>query len=172
MYFNGFQPGFQGPQHGMPGHGGGLMGQFARGSQDGSLVGRERGIAGRAIMDAQLTEAMAKQDGVVTDQERMAICCKKMKARNILNHLRTNGMGNISTEALARLQNQAGGPGFGGPGFGGPGFGNPGFGGPGFGGPGAWANSTPNANIAISVSNGGPAQAIAGGPNGARAIAG
>jgi len=161
---------------GMPGvGGGGLMGQLGRGMQDGSLVGPERGIAANAVMDAKMTEAMAKMDGVVTPQEKMAILQKKFKASHMMNRLRTNGMGNVSGEAMARQQ--MGGMGMGGPGGFGGGFGNPGFGGPGFGGPPAFGGAVPGVgggttNISVAVSNGGPARAVAGGPNGAVAQAG
>ena len=164
-------PGFGG---GMPPGGGGLMGQLGRGMQDGSLVGRERGIAANAVMDSKMTEAMAKMDGVITPQERMAIMQKKFKASATLNGLRSNGMGNVSGEAMQRkmMGGGFGGPGgFGGGGFGGPGFGGPGFGSaPGFGGavPGVTGGTT---NISVAVSNGGPARAVAGGPNGAVAQA-
>lgn len=105
---------------GMPVGGGGLMGQLGRGMQDGSLVGGERNIAANAVMDSKMTEAMAKMDGVITPQERMAIMQKKFKASATLNGLRSNGMGNVSGEALARRQMGGGFPG--GPGgFGGPG---------------------------------------------------
>ena len=99
-------PGFGG---GMPPGGGGLMGQLGRGMQDGSLVGRERGIAANAVMDSKMTEAMAKMDGVITPQERMAIMQKKFKASATLNGLRSNGMGNVSGEAMQRKM--MGGPG-------------------------------------------------------------
>jgi len=114
-------PGGGFPGGGMPGGGGGLMGQLSRGMSDGTLVGGEKGIAGRAVMDAKMTELMAKMDGVITPQERMAIMAKKCKASCMMNKLRTNGMGNVSREALARQQGGMGGPGggFGGPGFGG-----------------------------------------------------
>ena len=174
---------------GMPGPGGGgLMGQLGRGMQDGSLVGPERGIAANAVMDAKMTEAMAKMDGVVTPQERMAIMQKKFKASATLNGLRSNGMGNVSGEALQR---QMGGPGGFGPhgphhhrhhrrhhGFAGPaGIGGvPGNGAQAFAGPnGASAQaSSVGANGSYSWSmawsTGGTAQAQAG-PNGAVARA-
>ena len=179
-----FNPMMMNPQFGggMPGvgGGGGLVGQLGRGMQDGSLVGPEAGIAGRAVMDSKMTEMMAKMDGVVTPQERMAIMQKKFKAGALMNHLRTNGMGNVSGEAMARRQ--MGGPGgFGGPGFGGPGFGGPGFGGPGFGGPQAIGAGVPavgaqalagggNVSMSMAWSSGGTARAVAG-PNGAMAQA-
>ena len=101
---------------GMPGvGGGGLVGQLGRGMQDGSLVGAERGIAANAVMDSKMTEAMAKMDGVVTPQERMAIMQKKFKASATLNGLRSNGMGNVSGEAMARRQMGGGFPGGPGP---------------------------------------------------------
>ena len=174
-----FNPMMMNPQFGggMPGvgGGGGLVGQLGRGMQDGSLVGPEAGIAGRAVMDSKMTEMMAKMDGVVTPQERMAIMQKKFKAGALMNHLRTNGMGNVSGEAMARRQ--MGGPG----GFGGPGFGGPGFGGPGFGGPQAIGAGVPavgaqalagggNVSMSMAWSSGGTARAVAG-PNGAVAQA-
>ena len=157
---------------GMPGvGGGGLMGQLGRGMQDGSLVGPERGIAANAVMDSKMTEAMAKMDGVVTPQEKMAILQKKFKASHLMNRLRTNGMGNVSGEAMQRQQmGGLGGPGFGGPGFGGPGFGGP----PAFGGAvpgvGAQAAAGGTTNISMAWSTGGNARAFAG-PNGAVAQA-
>lgn len=159
------------PGGGFPGGGGGgLMGQLSRGMQDGSLVGKERGIAGRAVMDEKMTEMLAKSDGVITPQERMAIMAKKCKAKCILNKLRTNGMGNVSKEALARQMGGPGGPG----GFGGPGGG--------FGGPGVHGAHGPQGaqavggvgNVSMSAafsSGGGTAQAFAG-PRGAFASAG
>ena len=159
---------------GMPGMGGGgLMGQLGRGMADGSLVGPERGIAGRAVMDAKMTEAMAKMDGVVTPQERMAILQKKFKASHLMNRLRTNGMGNVSGEAMARQQMGGfGGPGFGGPGFGGPGFGGPGFAGPAVAAPPVVGGIPAGSNVSMSMawSTGGTARAVAG-PNGAMAQA-
>ena len=166
-----FNPMMMNPQFGggMPG-GGGLMGQLGRGLMDGSLVGGERNIATRAVMDEKMTEAMAKADGVITPQERMAIMAKKCKAKHILNRLRTNGMGNVSGEALARQQmGGMGGPGMGGfgPGFGG-GFGAPAVGGPG---PvGAVAPGNGSFSYSAAWSTGGTARAVAG-PNGAFAQA-
>lgn len=155
----------------MPGGGGGLMGQLGRGLMDGSLVGGERNMATRAVMDEKMTESMAKADGVITPQERMAIMAKKCKAKHILNRLRTNGMGNVSGEAMARQQMG----GFGGPGMGG--FGGPGFAGAGFGAPGV-AAAGPVGGVAAggsfsysaAWSTGGTARAVAG-PNGAFAQA-
>ena len=164
-------PGFGG---GMPPGGGGLMGQLGRGMQDGSLVGGERGIAANAVMDSKMTEAMAKMDGVITPQERMAIMQKKFKASATLNGLRSNGMGNVSGEAMARQQmGGMGGPGGLG-GFGG-GFGNPGFGG-GFGGPPAFGGAVPGVgggttNISVAMSTGGGGARAVAGPNGAVAQA-
>ena len=162
--------GFQGG--GMPGGGGGLMGQLGRGMSDGSLVGGERALAGRAVMDEKMTEMAAKMDGVVTPQERMAIMAKKCKASHLMNHLRTNKMGNVSREALARQQGGPGGPGGG---FGGPGGG--------FGGPCGCSHGAANGlngaqavggvgNVSMSAawSSGGNAQAFAG-PQGAFARA-
>ncbi|MBS2039405.1 hypothetical protein JST97_30750 [bacterium] len=166
-----FNPMMMNPQFGggmMPGGGGGLMGQLGRGLTDGSLVGGERNIATRAVMDEKMTEAMAKADGVITPQERMAIMAKKCKAKHILNRLRTNGMGNVSGEALARQQMG----GFGGPGMGGPGF--PGsFGAPAVGGPGpvgAVSQGAGSFSYSAAWSTGGTARAVAG-PNGAFAQA-
>lgn len=158
------------PGAGFPGGGGGgLMGQLGRGIQDGSLMGKERGIAGRAVMDEKMTELLAKSDGVITPQERMAIMAKKCKAQCILNKLRTNGMGNVSKEALARQQMGGhGGPG----GFGGPGGGQPfAWGGPQAGGAQA-VGGVGNVSMATAFSSGGgTAQAFAG-PRGAFASAG
>ncbi|MBT9586172.1 hypothetical protein IV102_22715 [bacterium] len=147
------------------GGGGGLMGQLGRGLQDGSLVGKERGIAGRAVMDEKMTEMLAKSDGVITPQERMAIMAKKCKAKCILNKLRTNGMGNVSQEALARQQH--GGHG----GCGGPGGGQQfAWGGPQAGGVQA-VGGVGNVSMSTAFSSGGNAQAFAG-PRGAFASAG
>lgn len=161
-------PQFGGGMPGVGGGGGGLMGQLGRGMQDGSLVGREKGIAGHAVMDAKMTEMMAKLDGVVTPQEKMAIMQKKFKASHMMNNLRTNGMGNVSGEAMQRKMHGPHGRhhhGFGGPH--GPGH-NHGFGG---GVPGAQAvNGAGNVSIAAAISNGGGARAVAG-PNGAFAQA-
>jgi hypothetical protein len=181
-------PNFGGGMPAGPGMGGGLMGQVGRGMQDGSLVGRERGIAANAVMDSKMTEAMAKMDGVVTPQERMAIMQKKFKASATVNGLRSNGMGNVSGEAMARKQMGGGFPG--GPGGFGGGFGGPGFGGPGFGGgfgpqaiggvPGVGAQPLAgggNVSMSMAWSTGGNATAQAGnaiaqaGPNGAVARA-
>lgn len=167
-------PQFGGMQGGMPG-GGGLMGQLGRGLMDGSLVGGERNLATRAVMDEKMTEMMAKADGVITPQERMAVMAKKCKASHLLNRLRTNGMGNVSGEAMARKQAQGGG--FGGPcggGFGGP-CGGGGFGGPqNFGGvnPVGGVNAAAGGSMSFSAawSSGGTARAVAG-PNGAFAQA-
>ena len=167
-------PGGGFPGGGMPGGGGGLMGQLQRGMSDGTLVGGERGLAGRAVMDEKMTEMAAKMDGVVTPQERMAIMAKKCKASHMMNHLRTNKMGNVSREALARQQGGPGGPG----GFGGPGGG---FGGPGPCGHNHGAANGLNGaqavggvgNVSMSAawsSGGGGAQAVAG-PQGAFARA-
>ena len=164
-------PQFGGGMPGVGGGGGGLMGQLGRGMQDGSLVGREKGIAGHAVMDAKMTELMAKLDGVVTPQEKMAIMQKKFKASHMMNSLRTNGMGNVSGEAMQRKMHGAHGHhgrhphGFGGPN--GPGH-NHGFGG---GVPGVQAVSAPgNVSISAAFSSGGNARAVAG-PNGAFAQA-
>ncbi len=166
-------PQFGGGMPGVGGGGGGLMGQLGRGMQDGSLVGREKGIAGHAVMDAKMTELMAKLDGVVTPQEKMAIMQKKFKASHMMNSLRTNGMGNVSGEAMQRKQ-MGGGVGGPGGGFGGPGGFGGGFGGPqSFGGgvPGVQAVSAPgNVSISAAFSSGGNARAVAG-PNGAFAQA-
>jgi hypothetical protein len=172
--FGGGIPGGGFPGGGFPGGGGGgLMGQLARGTQDGSLVGKERMIAGRATMDAKLTEMAAKLDGVVTPQERMAIMAKKCKASCIMNKLRSNGMGNVSREALARQQMGHGGhAGHGGPGgFGGPGAGQFAWGGPQVAGPQA-VGGVGNVSVSTAFSSGGgTAQAFAG-PRGAFASAG
>lgn len=167
-----FNPMMMNPQFGggmPPGGGGGLMGQLGRGMQDGSLVGRERGIASHAVMDAKMTEMMAKLDGVVTPQEKMAIMQKKFKASHMMNNLRTNGMGNVSGEAMQRKMNGAHGPCGCGPkgpgGFGGP---SP-FGPGGFSGPGP-IHGASNVSISAAVSTGGTARAVAG-PNGAFAQA-
>ena len=152
---------------GVPGMGGGgLMGQLGRGMADGSLVGPERGIAANAVMDAKMTEMMAKMDGVVTPQERMAILQKKFKAGHMMNRLRTNGMGNVSGEAMARQQMG---------GFGGPGFGGPALGGPPVVGavPGVGAQAVAKGggvSMSMAWSTGGTARAVAG-PNGAMAQA-
>ena len=181
-----FNPMMMNPQFGggvPPGGGGGLMGQLGRGMQDGSLVGREKGIAANAVMDAKMTEMMAKLDGVVTPQEKMAILQKKFKAGHMMNNLRTNGMGNVSGEAMQRKMHGPGGPG--GPGGCGPngpgGFGGPppfgpgGFSGPPPFGPGGFSGPGPiqgagNVSISAAISTGGTARAVAG-PNGAFAQA-
>ncbi|MBN9419352.1 hypothetical protein ABS71_06305 [bacterium SCN 62-11] len=167
-----FNPMMMNPQFGggmPPGGGGGLMGQLGRGMQDGSLVGREKGIAANAVMDAKMTEMMAKLDGVVTPQEKMAILQKKFKASHMMNNLRTNGMGNVSGEAMQRKMQGLGGPGGCGPngpgGFGGP----PPFGPGGFSGPGP-IQGAGNVSISAAISTGGTARAVAG-PNGAFAQA-
>ena len=170
------------PGGGAPG-GGGLMGQFARGSMDGSLVGKEKFIAGRALMDEKMTEMAAKMDGVVTPQERMAIMAKKMKASGIMNSLRTNGMGNVSREALMRQKKQQmqqmQGHGMHGHHHHHHGMGPGGFGGPGQfawgGGQGASAQAVGGVgNVSMSAAfstGGGTARAVAG-PQGAFASAG
>lgn len=164
MQFGGV-PGGGFPGGGLPG-GGGLMGQLGRGMMDGSLVGRERGIAGHAVMDAKMTEMAAKMDGVVTPQERMCIMAKKCKASKILNKLRSNGMGNVSPEALARQMGGLGG--FGGPGAGGPGGGFA-WGAPQVAGPQA-VGGVGNVSMSAAFSTGGTARAFAG-PQGAFASA-